>query len=57
MGQTTVSNNKFTSVTLNELAMYTAISSFKNAVNLKTDINPNVVRIAKNCLENMGLNL
>ena len=53
----TVSNNKFTSVTLNELEMYTVISSFKNAVNLKTDIYPNVVRIAKNFSEYMGLNL
>ena len=35
----TVWNNKFSSVTLNELAMKARDSSFNKAVNLKTDIN------------------
>ena len=51
----TVSNNKFSSVTLNELAMKAResiqSSSFNKAVNLKTDINPNRVQIAKICLD------
>ena len=61
----TVSNNQFSSVTLNELAMnarerereHTIYSSFGEAVNPKTDINPKGVEIAQICLEYMSLNL
>ena len=34
---------------------HTVISSFKNAANKKTDINPNKVQIMKTCWEYMGL--
>ena len=47
----TVSNNQFSSVTLNELAKNARkiiISSFREAVNLKTDINPKGVKIDTN---------
>ena len=36
---------------------HTIISFFNKAVNQKTDINPNWVRIVKTCLEYMSLNL
>ena len=47
----TVSNNQFSSVTLNEFAMmqeteHTIISKLREAVNPKTDINPKGVNIA-----------
>ena len=44
-----VLNNRFSSVTLNEMAMKARDSSFNKAVNPKTDINPKGVRI-KNML-------
>ena len=57
----TVSNNKYSSVTLNELTKsqrkHTVISTFITAVNLKTDINPNGARIAKTCSDCIGLKL
>ena len=58
----TVSNTKFSSVTLNGLAMKakkkdTVISNFNKAADKKTDINPNRVQITKTCLEYMGLNI
>ena len=36
---------------------HTVILSCNKAVNLKTDINPNGVQIAKTCLKYMGLNV
>ena len=63
MGQTVVSNTKFSSVTLNELAMKarerisTVISSFNKTVYKKTDINPNMAQILKTCLEYISLNI
>ena len=58
----TVSNSQYSSVTLNELAMnakrgHIIISSFREAVNQKTDINLKGVKIAQICLEYMSLNL
>ena len=58
----TVSKNKFCPMTLKALAMNperqnTAVLSSKMAVNLKTDKNPNWIRIAKTCLEYIHLNL
>ena len=58
----TVSNNKFCPMTLKALTMkperqHTAVLSSEMAVNLKTDKNPNWIRIAKTCLEYIGLNL
>ena len=53
----TVLNTKFSSVTLNELAMDIIISSFNKTAYKKTDINPNVVQTLKTCLEYMGLNI
>ena len=58
----TVSNNQFSSVTLNELAMKardseTIILNFREAVNRKTNTNPNGVKIAQICLEYMSINL
>ena len=57
----TVSNNQFSSVTLNELAMntreHTKILSFKTADNPKTGINPKEVQIINICLECKSLNL
>ena len=48
-GQTAVSNTKFSSVTLNELAVErqrkkSVISDFNKATNNNTDINPNGVK-------------
>ena len=57
MPDCTVSNTKFSSVTLNELAIEAVIITFNKAVNEKTAINPNRVQIRKHCLENMGLNI
>ena len=66
----TVSNNQFFSVTLNELAMnarerererereereHAIISSFTETVNRKTHINPKGAKIAQICLEDMIL--
>ena len=48
--------NKFFSVIMNEMAMKPK-GSLAKAVNLKTDIDPNGVRIVKTCLEYMGLNI
>ena len=50
-----VSNNVFSSVTLDELALkarereQTVISNYNNAAHPKTGINPNGVRIAEAC--------
>ena len=48
-------------MTLNELTaregICTVISSSNKAVNLKTDINPYQIQIAKTCLEYMGLTM
>ena len=45
-----VSNNKFSSVTLNESQRkYTVILGCNKAVNIKTDIIPNGARMAKTC--------
>ena len=59
----TVSNTKFSSVTLNKLAMKarerisTVISCFNKTAYKKTDINRNVVQILKTCLEYLDLNI
>ena len=53
-----VSNDKFSSVTLNELAMKTRGNIlFQQCSQSKTDKNPNMVQIAKTCFEHMSLNL
>ena len=61
MPDCTVSNSKFSSVTLNELAINESqrkdivISSFNRAANKKTVINPN--KLTKTCLEYVSKHL
>ena len=63
--ESTVTNNQFSLVTLNDLAMnarerereHTIISSFGEAVNPMLDVNSRGVKIAHFCLEFMSLNL
>ena len=53
-----ISNNQFSSVTLNELAgKARESSSFNKAVNPMTDININEARTATFCVKYMSLNL
>ena len=56
-----VSDNQYSSVTLNKLAMKARKSycnfKFKQRCHTMTDINPNEVQNNLNCLEYMNLNL